>query len=154
MELVPAHTSIVTGSTDNGIQIINITDPFAPAAVSSASDEEEGFTELDGACGIATARIGDSAYALVASEDDDGVQIIDITDPSSPAAVAALTDGEGGFTELDGAAGIATAWIGSDAYAVVSGTVDDGVQIIDITDPSSPAAVAALNRRGGRLYGA
>ncbi len=136
--------SIVTGSTDNGIQIINITDPFAPAAVSSASDEEEGFTELDGACGIATARIGDSAYALVASEDDDGVQIIDITDPSSPAAVAAMTDGEGGFTELDGAAGIATAWIGSDAYAVVSGTVDDGVQIINITDPSGPVAVAAL----------
>ena len=136
--------SIVTGSTDNGIQIINITDPFAPAAVSSASDEEEGFTELGGACGIATARIGDSAYALVASEDDDGVQIIDITDPSGPVAVAALTDGEGGFTELDGAAGIATAWIGSDAYAVVSGTVDDGVQIINITDPSSPVAVAAL----------
>ncbi len=136
--------SIVTGSTDNGIQIINITDPFAPAAVSSASDGEEGFTELDGACGIATTRIGDSAYALVASEDDDGIQIIDITDPSNPTAVAAMTDGEGGFTELDGAADITTVKVDDSAYALVASEDDDGIQIIDITDPSSPTAVAAL----------
>ena len=136
--------SIVTGSTDNGIQIINITDPFAPAAVSSASDGEEGFTELDGACGIATTRIGDSVYALVASEDDDGIQIIDITDPSNPTAVAAMTDGEGGFTELDGAADITTVKVDDSAYALVASEDDDGIQIIDITDPSSPTAVAAL----------
>ncbi len=112
---------------------------LSPIAASSVGDGKDGFTELDGACGIAIANVGSITYALVTSEDDDGVQIIDITDPSGPVAVAALTDGEGGFTELDGAAGIATAWIGSDAYAVVSGTIDDGVQIIALTtDTTAP----------------
>ena len=136
--------ALVTSRSGDGVQVINITDPSSPAVVSSVGDGKDGFMELDGACGIAIANVGSITYALVASEDDDGVQIIDITDPSSPTAVAALTDGEGGFTELDGAAGIATAWIGSDAYAVVSGTVDDGVQIIALTaDTTAPGFSSA-----------
>ena len=36
--------------------------------------------------------IGSNHYALVASFRDDGVQIINITDPASPSAVADITD--------------------------------------------------------------
>ena len=32
----------------------------------------------------------------------DGVQIIDITDPSNPSPVSTITDGVGGYKELDG----------------------------------------------------
>ena len=61
----------------------------------------------------------------------DGVQIIDITDPSNPSPVFAITDGEGGYTELDGAILIV------DSSMVTVAHFDDGIQIIDITDPYS-----------------
>ena len=140
---------LVASSNDDGIQIIDITDPDSPTAVSAASDGENGFTELDGARGITTAVIDDNTYVLVASSNDDGIQIIDITDPDSPTAVSAASDGENGFTELDGAYSVTTAVIGGSAYAIVTGFDDDGIQIIDITDPDSPTAVSAASDEEG-----
>ena len=136
--------ALVAGSNDDSIQVVDITRPASPAAVSAVSDEENGFTELDGARGITTTIIGDSTYALAASYFDDGIQIIDITNPASPAAVSAVSDEENGFTALDGARGITTAVIGGSTYALAASYFDDGVQIIDITDPTSPAAVSAV----------
>ena len=79
------------------------------------------YPELFGAASITTAQIGSSHYALVASQDDDGVQIIDITDPASPTPVANLTDGTA-YPELSGAASITTAQIGpsNHHYALVA----------------------------------
>ena len=92
---------------------------------------------MTGAHSITTTQIGDSYYALVASIHDDGVQIIDITDPASPSPAAALTDGQA-YPELDGARTVITTQIGDSHYALVAGVADDGVQIIDITDPVNP----------------
>ena len=39
----------------------------------------------------------------MASRDDSGVQIIDITDPTDPIAVSAATDNQNNFTRLAGA---------------------------------------------------
>ena len=44
--------------------------------MSAVSDEESSFTELNGAYAVTTAAIGGDMYALVASFDDDGIQII------------------------------------------------------------------------------
>ena len=66
--------------------------------------------ELDGAEGIATFTSGGSTYAAVAAYFDDGVQILDITDPSNVTAAGSIT-GDGTNTdelELNGARGIAT----------------------------------------------
>ena len=49
---------------------------------------------LGGAASITTTTIDSSTYALVASYDDSGVQIIDITDPTDPTAVSAVDGGE------------------------------------------------------------
>ena len=136
--------AVVTGFFDDGVEIIDITNPSSPTSVAAITDGVGGFTELDGPSSIDTVVIGSSTYAVVAAETDDGVQIIDITTPSSPTATAAVTDGVGGFTELDGAENIDTVVIGSSTYAVVAAVVDDGVQIIDITTPSSPTATAAV----------
>ena len=136
--------ALVAGSNDDSIQVVDITRPDSPTAVFTVSDEENGFTALDGARGITTAVIGGSTYALAASYFDDGIQIIDITDPTSPAAVSAVSDEENGFTALDGARGITTAVIGGSTYALAASYFDDGIQIIDITDPTSPAAVSAV----------
>ena len=136
--------ALVAGRHDDGVQIINVTDPASPVATASVTDGKNGFDELDGARSVATAVIGERTYALVASSFDDGVQIIDITDPASPVATASVTDGKNGFDELDGARSVATAVIGERTYALVAGYRDDGVQIIDITDPASPDATASV----------
>ena len=113
---------------------------FTPVA--SVSDGQNNFTELKGVSFIATATIDSSTYALVASGDDDGVQIIDITTPDSPIVASAITDGVDNFTELDGANSIAITTISSSTYALVASVDDDGVQIIDITNPYQPTAVS------------
>ena len=91
-----------------------------------------GFTELDGAQGVATFVIGTSTYAIVASWNDDGVQLIDVTDPSSPVAMGSATDGVNGFTGLDGPYGIATFVIGTSTYVIVACQEDDDVQLLQV----------------------
>jgi len=132
--------ALVTSSYDNGVQIIDITDPTTPIATASITDSIS--RELNGASGITTVVIGTSTYALVTGNDDDGIQIIDITDPTTPTATASLTDSSS--LTLDNAIGITTVVIGEQTYALVTAQWDDGVQIIDITDPSNPAPTASI----------
>ena len=122
--------ALVASFSDDGVQIIDITDPTRPQPTASVTDGVGGFDTLDGATGITTVTIGASVYALVASQIDDGVQVLDITNPASPQPVASVADGIGGFDELAGAFGITTVTIGTSVYALVSSTDDDGVQII------------------------
>ena len=131
-----SHYALVAADGDDGVQIIDITDPARPSPVAALTDGQA-YPELEGAHSITTTRIGDSHYALVASIHDDGVQIINITDPASPLPVAALTDGQA-YPELDGARTVITTQIGDSHYALVAGVSDGGVQIIDITDPAHP----------------
>ena len=136
--------ALATSFTDDGIQIMDITDPENPTDVPSVTDGISGFDELDGATGITTVTIGQSTYALVASFEDDGIQIIDITDPATPIAVSSVTDGIGGFDELDGAVRITTVQIGASTYGLVASVNDDGIQIIYISDPTTPIAVSSV----------
>ena len=137
--------ALVTSAIDDGVQIIDITNPAAPTVTSSVSDGVGGFDELDGAHGITTTQIGSSTYALVTSAIDDGVQIIDITNPAAPTVTSSVSDGVGGFDELDGAHGITTTQIGSSTYALVASFQDDGVQIINITNPASPTVASSIS---------
>ena len=149
-ELQDAHsitTTTIGGSTyalvasrnDNGVQIINIDDPYNPTNVSSISDGTK-YPELEGAISITTATIENSTYALVASYDDNGVQIINITDPYNPTNASSITDGTR-YPELQGAHSITTTTIEGSTYALVASDLDDGVQIINITDPYNPTNV-------------
>ena len=127
----------------------------APSVVLSqvafVADGVDGFEELAGPKGITVATIGSSTYALVSAYNDNGVQIIDITDPFNPSPAAAMTDGEDGFEWLAGARHITTAAIGPLTYAFVSSS-DGGVQIIDITTPSSPTPVASISSALGTSF--
>ena len=146
----PRTYAVVAAYTDNGIQIIDITDPASPNATAAVTDGTGGFTTLAGAVNVDTVTIGPRTYAVVAAYDDNAVQIIDITDPASPNATAAVTDGTGGFTTLRGALDVDTVTIGPRTYAVVAAYDDNGIQIIDITDPASPnATAAATDGEGG-----
>ena len=119
---------MVASETDRGVQIIDITTPSDPKPVSDFDDGDTGFTTLRGAQYITTTTIGSSTYALVAANRDNGVQIIDITDPYHPDPVSAITDGSK-YTELEGAESIAII-PGLPTYALVSSKDDDGIQII------------------------
>ncbi len=136
--------AVAVSSLDKGMQIADITNPHAPVPVAAITDGTGGFEMLDGARDVAIARIDGSTYAVVASVLDDGVQIVEITNPEDPVPVAAITDGTDGFDKLDGAVGIEIAQVNGRTYAVVTGYLDDSVQIADITNPHTPVPVAAI----------
>ena len=142
---IDSSTYALVTARDDDVQIIDITNPSNPTAVSSITDGVDGFTELKGAASITTMTLNSSTYALVASSDDNGVQIIDITNPSNPTAVSSITDGNNAYTELNGAIYITTTTINSSTYALVAGQRDNGIQIIDVTDPYVPFAVSSLS---------
>ena len=129
--------SIVTGNNENGIQIIDITDTANPIPVSSATDGGV-FTELEGAFDIETTTIDGTPYVIVTGNKDDGVQIIDISTPSSPTSVASIANGIGGFNTLDNPVGLDVFTTNNDTYLIVSSLVSNGISIIDISDPSNP----------------
>ena len=133
---------IVSGNAADNIGIINITNPLSPVHLVTISDDEH--TKLNNPRGITTTTIGSSIYALVTTFVGDGVQIINVTDPSNPSAVSNIKDRVDGYEELDGASSITTTTIGSSTYALVTAFVDDGVQIINITNPAIPSPVANI----------
>ena len=130
---------VTTFSTsDNGIQIIDITDPYNPIAASAITNGEDGYPNLGALSGITTVTIGSSIFALVAAPNDSTVQIIDITDPYNPDPVFTITNGDDGYDKLYGSNFITTLTFDSTTYALVVAPFDDSVQIIDITDPYNP----------------
>ena len=149
------HYALVAAKDDNGVQIIDITYPYFPSPVAHVT-ESPTFPELGGAYDITTVTISGNHYALVASYLDDGVQIINITNPASPTAAANVANDEGGFDELNEPRGITTVSFGGNHYALVASRSDDALQIINITDPTMPSAVAtAVDGSGyGKLDGA
>ena len=135
--------AIVSSSTDSGVQIINLSDPTNITAADAETHGANGFTELDGAIGVATFTVGGVPYAIVAGGNGDGVQIINLSDPMNITAADAETDGVNGFTELDGASGVATFTVATVPYAIVASLFTDGVQIINLSDPTNITAADA-----------
>ncbi|MDI1495344.1 MAG: LVIVD repeat-containing protein, partial [Cenarchaeum symbiont of Oopsacas minuta] len=136
--------ALVAAIVDNGVQIINISNPASPSPVADITDSTGGYSELRGARDITTTKIDGYAYALVAANNDDGVQIINISNPASPSPTAAIADNIGGYSRLDEARSITTTKIDGSTYALVAAYRDDGVQIIDISNPASPSPIASI----------
>ncbi len=134
----------VASFDDDGVQILNVTDPANVSGVGSITDGDPGTPELDTASGIATFEAGGHVYAAVASDADDGVQILNLTDPANIAGVGSVNDGDPGVPELDGARGIATFETGGRVYAAVAASGDDAVQILDLTDPANVSGAGSI----------
>ncbi len=126
----------VASAFDNGVQILDVSDPADISATDQITDG--GSLELGGASGIAIFQAGGSTYAAVASFDDDGVQILDVSDPHNVTATDQITDG--GSLALDGPRAIATFQAGGSIYAAVASAFDNGVQILDVSDPGNVTA--------------
>ena len=153
-DLQGAHsitTATIRGSTyalvasydDDGVQIINITDPYNPTNASHVT-KGASYPKLEHAYSINTATIGGSIYALVASDrSGDGVQIINIDDPYNPTSVSSITQGAK-YPVLQGATSITTTIIENSTYALATSSNGNGVQIINITDPYNPINASSI----------
>ena len=110
--------------------------------------------------GTAIYTVGSSTYVVAASEDEHGIEIIDISDPTSPTSVGRLADGTD--TDvctvaneekcLEESVDVAIWYDTNDndkPYAVVAGSRDNGIEIIDISDPTSPTSVGQLEDASG-----
>ena len=132
---VGGHTyAAVTGYDDDGLQIINVTVPNSP---SPASYLESTLTaQLSGATAIEIYQVGSSQYAVVGTASD-GITIIDVTNPSAPAAVGTAVDSTE-FPYLANALSVDIFERGGATYAAVTSASESGLQIIDISEPSDP----------------
>ena len=122
--------------------------PTDIVATDAETDGVNGFTELSGAYGADTFTISGSTYAIVVSATDNGVQIINISDPANIIATDAETDGVNGFTELDGAYGVDTFTISGSTYAIVAAFDDNGVQVIELNTVSSSSTSTEISGSG------
>ena len=129
---------------DNAIQVIDITRPDIPVPVTSIRDDRSGFEALEGPRDMELYMASGRTYALVASWDDDAVQVIDVTDPTDPAPAASIADEQGGFDGLDEARAMEVGIISGRPYALVASWGDDAVQIVDIADPAVPLPVTSV----------
>ena len=132
------HTyAAVTGRTDDGVQIINVTDPTTITAEGNIG--KDSAVLLDGPVGIKTFKIGGHTYAAVAAYTSSAVQILNVTNPSNITATDNLSNS--GSLELSGPWGVAIFKPGDGrTYVAVAANSDDGVQIIDVTDPTDITA--------------
>ena len=132
----------VTSHANDGVQILNVTDPSRITAAGSITDPDS----LNGARGITTFESGGHIYAAVVAYNNDGVQILNVTDPSHITATDSIIDG--GTLELEGATSITTFKSGGHIYAAVASHTDSGVQILNVTDPSDITATDSVTDGG------
>ena len=128
--------AIIAAYHDDGVQVINVTDPARPAAVASISDDDT--LELDGASGVAVFERNGSTYAIITASRDDGIQVINVTDPANPVTAGLVSDR--GNLKLDGAYGLDVFQKDGSTYAIIAAFDDNGIQVINVTDPDNPTA--------------
>ena len=143
------RTYAAVGSWDeDGIQIIDVTDPASVTAKGSIA-KDTGIL-LDGVADVAVFKIDGHTYAVATAYIGKNIQVLNITDPDSITATDNLSDG--GALELSQPWGLAIFEPGDgNTYAAVAGFGDNGVQIIDVTDPTDIAATDRLRNGAGIL---
>ena len=141
------HYALVSAESDDGVQIIDITDPENPVAHDSLSDTTS--LQLASTSESAVYSVGGRLYAVAVGTNDDGIQIVDVTDPTDITAAGKLADT--GSLLLEEPKGVTVHSIGGLHYAIVASLHDDGIQIVDVTDPDNPVAKANLAHTSGRL---
>ena len=137
----------VTALADNGIQVVNLTDPANPVAAGHLADT--GSTLLAGASGVDVFSMHGNTYAAVTASYDDGIQIVDVTAPDTPLPVG-MIDGD---AALHWTSGIAIFERDNRNYALATGFTSDQLHLIDMTNPYIPVTIAELSDDATRALG-
>ena len=143
------HTyAVMTAQTRDAVRVLNLTDPGSITLTDSLIDTTS--IVIDNPNGIAIFDPGDGrTYAAVASSADDGVQIIDVTDPSDIRTKGSLQKSNTAL--LDGATDLASFVVGGSTYLAVTAFTANAVQVIDVTDPDNIAAAGSIAKGDGIL---
>ncbi|SVD61727.1 uncharacterized protein METZ01_LOCUS414581, partial [marine metagenome] len=140
--------AIVTSGFSDGVQIIDVSDPTDISPTDAETDNVNGFTVLDSPFGVDTFTVASNStatYAIVITGGpEDGIQMIDVSNPTAIVAIDAEVDGENGFDILNAPGDVDVFTIGSSTYAIVTSILDNGVQIIDVSNPANIVAVDSL----------
>ena len=150
VEIDGSTYAIVAAYGNSGVQIINITNPTSPESVSGLHSST-GFSSLGSAVDTATFKIDGFTYVLIIALADNAVHIINITNPSSPVREDMLSDNANIL--LDSPHGIDVVEIDGNTYALVTSSTESGMEIIDITDPTSMQSVSRIsNTTAGHTF--
>jgi len=156
---VTSYSVRTTSYGGMGVQIIDVTDPYNPAAVASAVDGTNGFTCLSNPWGIDAMDINGVPYVFVAGYSDDCIQIVDVSNPYDPVAAFAYTDMYGSHSYLNGAMAVKGFEVNNRYYVMANANYDVTVTIIDVTSPyacteaSSMSFYNSRSSNGFRYYG-
>ena len=137
---VQGDYAYVASQGSDALQIIDISNPSTPTAAGKISHNGSG-TLLDGAIGVFV----QGNYAYVISQNSDALQIINITDKDNPTAAGNIDNTASG-TLLDRPERVFVQ--GSYAYVALAGSHPDynaGLQIIDISNPTTPTAAGNID---------
>ena len=140
--------AIVASRDDDGVQLVRVHENGTLEAAGWLRDRDD--LALDGAHAVKAFSMGSRTYAAVASNDNDGVQLVRVHEEDGTlSAVGTAGDGPG-FPRLDGARGIDVLEAGNHTYAIVTSEHDGGVQLIRLSPASATGASASLP--GGTAY--
>ena len=107
----------VAGQNDDGVSVFSVADDGELTSVYNVSDNDT--LQLDGAFRVTTAEIDDATYLFVAGFSDSGVSVFSVADNGMLTSVDDVSDDD--TLQLDNAAGITTAIVGSTTYLFVTG---------------------------------
>ena len=138
----------VTAFEGNGVQILDVTNPPSITAAGNITYSENTDLVLRGAAGITTFESDGRIYAAVTAFTDNGVQILDVTNPSNIIAAGNITNSDNTSLVLGGARDITTFVSGDHTYAAVAATSEHSVQILNVTDPSNITAADSITDTG------
>ena len=114
------------------MQIIDVSNPTAIVALDAETDDNNDFNIMKDPFDVDVFTLGTSTYAIITSTGDNGVTIIDISDPTDISVVDSLVDS--GSLKLASADGVDVFTIHGNTYAIVTTGENEGsIQIIELS---------------------
>ena len=134
--------AVITSRTTGTVTILNMDNPETPVQIHAIKDGID--LALSSATGIELVEINTRTYALVVSNSDNAMQIIDITHPQLPFPVSTVQKSGTEYTGLTGPHYITALQVEGATYAFVTSPSTNSIQVIDITNPFQPNPVTVL----------
>lgn len=137
-----AYVTAGYGAATDALEIIDVSNPLSPTHAGKLVDDGTNSNIL--MSGPQTVFVS-GIYAYITATSEDGLEIVDISNPANPVHKGSIADGAGGAL-------LNNPWslFVSGNYAYVGSQTSDAVEIIDISNPASPAHKGSIaNGAGG-----
>jgi hypothetical protein len=126
---------IGTNAPSAGLHITASQSFLNPEVLSVRIDGSDSYTNLKS---VSVVAVQGTLVAVASSGYPSGITLMDVTDPSAPILLSQVRDGDGVFTNLAGASGLA---MKSNLLAIASFSA---VTLVDVSDPANPVKLAVL----------